>query len=1045
MMDDRARVPFAVVGIVLLLASATFAASTIADRPAATPAVDTAMERASGETRTALAHAVVTGSDAAARTPLVVPADTAAGGVVDPATSFRDALRVRIYLRARERLSELSVRQGDVTATASLPPTPNASALERATERVELDRTVENGTTLAATVENVTVVARRGSRTVARRTVSPTVVVRAPVLELHESVETYERRLNRNVTKPGLAQGLTARILQVAWIRGYAQYGSGGLIENVIDGGHVELTTNGALLAEQRRAFGRSDAAGRRALRRATVRVGLSDLFSPWASYPKQWVRELLRGGPVRPTDTATIPRFERRTETAVPGPDSEREVAVGTVADEALGRMLTERNVSEVLDAAYSAQVRLRNETRIVEGHWPRRPPYPEKEGSWTRNREFTQWKRVEVAGRLDPAPAEPSGTWHVLDVFAFRVETKVKRVQQWESGTRTNRTWTTATPTYRVDLELQGKHAPTPTAPANGIETVHEPGAGPFDGPNLAGVERNATARLLTANGGPEAVVREIVMEPPGEAVEDRNVTVTGAQPAGLRSVVVANLTAVRDRVANVSTEVQRDRLATMQANPAGDLVGALEDERPDLIGASGPYENVAGKALAAARGAYVAHVRERLSRQSGRHRDIQDELGDALANAGAGSRQLLVDAMANRARMRGVESDGLTDDGARITAVNGSPPYLTVGQVGHEQVPAIPEDRTIHPLAARNVNAFTLPYSDVADTLFQVLLRSQKTVSLGYAASVLRATRPVSGNRAVSNGRPGLRRTVRRNVDQIRFDLARSLAEAGVGIDGEARNRTIAAGLARWDGPAATALALSNESAVGTITRAARRRHDLNRSETVLVRARLARALANASDAAQVKRGLVNPLAGPARQYAKQQTADAISKVMQAAGTRTADRLDEAVIARLDDDITERLGGKTVNRVPAGLPLQPIGTWFTTVNVWYVEVRGAYPRFAVSAYRSGPDGTDGTLTYVRERATVRLDYDRDGTRELLGWNERVAFETETSVGVAVPPGSPGVGDTNGNMDERSAGWSEWTGGRNESAPPEWPPAID
>jgi len=1041
-MDDRARVPFAVVGIVLLLGSATFAASTIADRPAATPAVDTAMERASAETRTALRRAVVTGSDAAARTPLVVPADTPASDALDPSTSFRDALRIEIYLRARERLSGLSVRQGELRGRASLPPTPNASALDRAIERVTLERAGENGTALRATVENVTVTARRGNRTVARRTVSPSVVVRTPVLELHESVEHYERRVKRNVTKPGLAQGLTARLLQVAWIRGYAQYGSQGSIENVIDSGHVELTTNGALLSEQRRAFGRSDAAGRRALRRATARVAVSDLFSPWLSYPKRWVDLVLRGGPVRPTDTTTIPRFERRME--VPGPDGEREVAVDTVADEALGRMHHDRNVTSVLRSAYSAQVRLRNETRIVDGHWPRRPPYPEQEGAWTRNRAFTQWQRVAVTGRLDPSPAEPAGTWHVLDAFSFRVETKVKRVQQWESGTRTNRTWTTATPTYRVDLELQGKHAPTPTAPALGIETVHERGGGPFDGPNLAGVRQNATARLLTANGGPEAVARAIVRAPPGEAVEKRNVTVTGAQPTGLRSAVVTNLTAFRERVANVSTRVQRDRLATMQANPAGDLALALEDRRPELIGARHSYESVAAKARVATRGAYVDYVIERLHRQRDRHRDTRRELGDALESANAGSRRLLVNAMGNRTRMRAVEADGLTDDGTKITSVNGSPPYLTVGEVSHEQVPAVPEGRTLHPLAARNVNAFTLPYADVADTLVRVLLGSDETVSLGYAASVYRATATVSGDRTVSKGRPTLRRTLERKVGVIRSDLVRSLADAGVGTDREDRNRTVAAGLSKWDGPAATALALSNESAVGAITRAARYRHDLNRTETALVRARLARALANASDTVQVKRGKVNPLAGPARQYATHRTAKAVERTTKTARKKALDRLDEELIERLDDDIAEKLGGRTVNRVPAGLPLQPIGTWFATINVWYVEIKGAYPRFAVSAHRSGPDGTDGTLTYVRERAAVRLDYDRDGARELLGWNERVAFETETSVAVAVPPGPPGVGDTNGNADERSAGWAEWTAGKNESAPAGWPPAV-
>ena len=1041
--DDRGRVPFAVVGLVLLLTSSAFVASTAPERPAATPAVDTAMDRASAESRTAIRRAAVQAGDSAARNPVIVPADTPAGGLLDDGSPFRDSLQVRVYLRARDRLSELSVRQGDVTVTAALPPTPNASALRRATARVDLDRAGENGTALEATVENVTVVARRGNRTVARRTLDPTVVVRTPVLELHESVTTYERRLNRNLTKPGLAQGLTARILQVAWIRGYAQYGSQGLIENVVDNGHVELTTNQALLYEQRAVFGRSDAAGKRALRRASLRVGLSDLFTPWGSYPKQWVSHVLRGGPVRKDDTTTIPRLggpER-----VPGPDSQQEVSVGTVADEALGTTLAVGNVSATLRAAYSAKVRLRNETAIVDGHWPSRPPYPEKEGSWTRNSEFVQWQDVEVTGRLDPEATDPRGTWHTLNAYAFRVETKVKRIQQWESGTRTNRTWTTATPTYRVDLRLQGKHAPSPTAPANGIETVHEHGAGPFAGPNLAGVERNATARLLRAHGGPDAVAREVLRSAPGEALPARNVTVYGPQPDGLRAVVMANLTRFRERVKNVSTRVRRDRLATMQANPAGDLVLALERRRDALTGANETYGSVAEKARVAARGAYLDRVIARLNRQRGNHGDARSELDDALGKAEAGSRDLLVRAMENRREPRGIEADGRTDDGTRITAVNGSPPYLTVGQVGHGQVPALPDERPVHPLAAKNVNAFTLPYADLADGLFAALFGSKKGVSLGHAASVLRAVEPVPANESVATHSRKLEAAVGQRVEAIRISLALELADAGVGMDADDRNETIAAGLARYRGTAGRALALANESALEPITRAARRRHGLNETEAALVRALLARTLDDAIADANVPQETVNPLTGPARQWAKAETGAAIETAMKRGKRRGLDRLDEKLRKRLNDDLAEKLGGKTTNRVPAGLPIQPIGTWFTTINVWHVEVKGAYPRFAVSARRGGPDRTDGTLTYVRERAPVRLDYDGDGIQELVGHNERVAFATETSVGVAVPPGPPGVGDMNGNMDERSSGWDEWTGGENGSTPTGWPPATD
>jgi hypothetical protein len=265
---------------------------------------------------------------------------------------------------------------------------------------------------------------------------------------------------------------------------------------------------------------------------------------------------------------------------------------------------------------------------------------------------------------------------------------------------------------------------------------------------------------------------------------------------------------------------------------------------------------------------------------------------------------------------------------------------------------------------------------------------------------------------------------------------------LADEDLGADWANRNRTVAVGLSRWDTPAAEALALSNGSATEPITRAAANRYGLNETESAVLRGLLAAELEGALEQNQVSRSTVNPLATPVRQWLTSRAGEVIDDALRRAGGNVLDRLDARLRRQINGGIAGRLRGQTANRVPARLPLQPIGTWYTTVNAWHVEVRGAYPRFAVSARRGGPDGTDGTLTYVREREPVRLDFDGDGQREWFGRNERVRFAVRTSVGVAVPPGPPGVGDTNGNMDERSVGWSEWTAGANESAPPAWPP---
>ena len=62
---------------------------------------------------------------------------------------------------------------------------------------------------------------------------------------------------------------------------------------------------------------------------------------------------------------------------------------------------------------------------------------------------------------------------------------------------------------------------------------------------------------------------------------------------------------------------------------------------------------------------------------------------------------------------------------------------------------------------------------------------------------------------------------------------------------------------------------------------------------------------------------------------------------------------------------------------------------------------------------------------MRYVRDGSTTGLDVDGDGSPETLGTNERISFETSTTVVVAVPPGPPGVGDVDGTRTEQSPGW--------------------
>lgn len=151
------------------------------------------------------------------------------------------------------------------------------------------------------------------------------------------------------------------------------------------------------------------------------------------------------------------------------------------------------------------------------------------------------------------------------------------------------------------------------------------------------------------------------------------------------------------------------------------------------------------------------------------------------------------------------------------------------------------------------------------------------------------------------------------------------------------------------------------------------------------------------------------------------------EAVSRVTERAADHAAERVKRRALA------------ETMADLPAGLPVAPVPRyWYATVNVWIVDVRGAYDRVEVSSIAASPAfGADG-LTYIREDRPVRVDVTGNGTPEHLGRVEPVAFDVQTIIVVAVPAGPRGVGDTDGTMDERSPGWPG-----PEAARPPGPPA--
>ena len=114
------------------------------------------------------------------------------------------------------------------------------------------------------------------------------------------------------------------------------------------------------------------------------------------------------------------------------------------------------------------------------------------------------------------------------------------------------------------------------------------------------------------------------------------------------------------------------------------------------------------------------------------------------------------------------------------------------------------------------------------------------------------------------------------------------------------------------------------------------------------------------------------------------------------------------------------------RALGMVPSGLPLLPPWGWWATLNVWYIEVEGVIPVFTVydADVEAIPDPVFGgrAIEYTRRHETITDEQDH-----IIGMNEPIRFSARTGTFIIVPPGAQGVGDKTGGWDEKSQGFDE------------------
>jgi hypothetical protein len=994
------RVPFALIGVVLLVGTGTLVGS-LGSPAVSEPDVERAMDRVEAESQSALRDAAMTAAHGAAGEPVTVPATTEYGNVLNSSQPFRDALRVRIYLRSRANLQRISERRHGVDVRVSLPPIENPADLRTAKRRVQIDRAGENGASLRVRLRNVTLSASRNGRPLGSRTESPTLVVSMPVLAVHDRVQLFEKRLEAGPLNPGLGRRLTARLYPVVWARGYAQYG-GAPIENVLANRHVALFTNSAVLSLQRDVFGHSDPAGRHVLGRATAHAGLTDLLAGTDFPITDHLLDVHEGIGLTPPPSDVL---ESSGDVDPPvSPGEQVTIGVNDTADEAF--LSTHARLERILRHSYSARVTVHQRVRDLGTRQirPAEPPDPGW-GHVDSSTHTTTTVREREPGPPHPAPGIGN---HVLDVWGRTVVREHTTTHWWEGpegGTKTTRS--ESIERTAVTFTLRGNHSLGP-APARPIASVHERG-GRFDGTNLADIHGLAKGRVVTERGGIDRLAKRAT---DGKDVSETAV-VHGQRPDGLDSWVYADLAGLRERVRNISTTTTRGNLATYHSNPPAALASILRERRDDLVDVPDTYPAVPQRARVAARTAYVDEVIGALDRRaqerSGGKATLRDRLAESGGDGHAGPIERL---QAGYERRNQRDSPGAL--GGLGMQIDAEPAYLIRDTVSHDTIPTIERGTREHPLVVKNWNVLTLPYGDIADAIVGTLL-GPDTTRLRTGAQVLHTIERNEDDVPDDVDRDRLERQVKSGTDAGARAARSTLADFNLGT-GASRRATVRTAMSRWGTAGARALAVTNGSAAEAIHAAAVERWpgQLSDGTRDLLALRLEWDIEQAINSEKA-RPLEPTVDGTATEFR--------TAVRDEIASRIGDTMANATKATAED-----LAGRSLGRLPSGMPVAPSpGFWYATVNLWRVEVAGEYARFAVRVPRGTPDSPGAQLHYVRDAGSVRLDVDGDGARELLGRSTRLSFRTGTEVAIAVPPGPQGVGDVDGKAVEESPGWPE------------------
>lgn len=1068
LLDDRARVPFAVVAVVLLVSALALVGYVHTDDSSETDTDATlAMDRTDAAVQTALRDSVTRAVERAAEQPVTDPAETAYGVALDDDRPFRSYLKAVIYLETAKRLQNAGQQVGDTNTTVSLPTVTDSESFEEAIDRVTISAGEREKGMLTVRVDGIETTGERNGNQFVSETESIEVSVPTPVMQLHERTERFQSRLNASVLESGFSQRFNARIYALGWARGYAQY-LGQPVTEVIASRHIEPAANSALYHTQRAVFGEADPDLRDAVRRGWLCMALKDaegLYNGHRTGSLTVADDICRASKwiLGGEHTGDLPESPGVLDLlgSAPGMDAKHTIGVNQTAYLPLQTVVDgsgRHSLSSVIDRVFTVESDIEADIEAESVEFDHRRP--RLRAVLSDRERSNDGVTVHDVGRVVRLPADDE----YYEFRGFRASITVTETREWR--------WREG---YDDDWEYE-ETEDTETIEISGTLRVGSETVGPetdIRGVNNVDVRRNAneSTDVPAPEGGfeqyidAENVTAAVIggvgranftnwLESQWSSVTDENdlalpasktvdIGYNSSLGGSLERALVADIASLQREMHDVTHTFERRDLIHEgdETGPVGELIEEVNRERLSTLDRDVPYENIGQLAVYEARYAYFEQLLDDLRRVEEAHAETMGKLDDKLAGVDSS----LGDAVSFLQQgLTAAEPDPVPIESPELTPnvtyeVSGSPTYLAKKAVTSDDVPQVEEDTTFVPLATKNRNYLKLPYDTIISGLINKIMSifgnsdsdaeltfraAGEALQAGGLAADAAADDEYADDQRLTRLTRDLRSAVDDALEEFGVELARAITDELHGTDnstadtetvitGETRetlegyNTTAEAAVALGGGNATEPLVENiTEGLSGTNHRPAYAENMTANGWSALLGSITRPAIVNATAEQNVT---IDSTSGvKALDNATRRALENVSRDIVADRLRSALDKRSFNISQYSDWVGRV---KSPVRIPAGLPLLPVpGYWYATVNAWDVRADGEYARFEVTANVGTPGQTSAT-TYVREDETVTLEI--AGTERTVGDVEPIEFDGRSLLVVVVPPGGIGVGD--------------------------------